>query len=310
MRFLIAPFLTIASLCGAFAQSPVLPGFPPGLFQNHEVSDAAPTCSAASAYLATQTGLSANQTAGYTAAICSLVANGFFPGGANPIVGLYFLNNANAANYKVNVITPGTFNLTEHGTCTLTTGVGVQGDASTCYEDTNFTPSTAGSAYTLNSSSIFICTLNARVSAAGAPVSIGGESNGSDYSYLSTFNPSLNTQGAINSAPPGGIGQEASVTSSQGLSLMFRSVSTVAVFVINGVRSDNISNSTSVTAAKLVILAFNANGTIGSFSPDQLAYAGFGGGFGTTVLGSIATVAVFRTIMQNMMVTIGTPNVC
>ncbi len=269
-----------------------------------------PGDTAALAYLATQTGLNATQTGAYTKAICDLYAAGFFPGGANPLVGLYFFGNANAANYKVNVITPGTFNLTEHGTCALTPSIGVQGDQSTCYEDPGFIPSSAGTAYTLNSASIFQCTLNARVSPTGAPVAIGGESNGTDYSYLSTYNPALITQGAMNSAPPGGIGQEAPVTSSQGLSLLFRNSTTAATFLINGARSDNISTSTTLTAVKLVIFAFNANGTIGSFSPDQFAYAGFGGGLGANLAASLVSAALFRSIMSTMIVTLGAPNVC
>src|SRR6266550_1151032 len=101
-------------------------------------------CSQATTYLASQSGLNATQTNAYTTAICALVSNGFFPGGATPLDALYFFVNASAANARVNVINPGTYNLTEHGTCTFTANVGMQGDGSTCYEDTGFKPSTAG----------------------------------------------------------------------------------------------------------------------------------------------------------------------
>jgi hypothetical protein len=73
-------------------------------------------------------------------AICGTVSQGYF----SSVYFWHILSNTSAANAAVNVINPGTYNVTFHGSCTQQpSNGGVTGDGSSCYGDTGFNTSTS-----------------------------------------------------------------------------------------------------------------------------------------------------------------------
>jgi hypothetical protein len=262
------------------------------------------TCAASTAYLAAVSGLSGTQISAYNTAICALVSAGLFN---TRFDAWYFFANASAANARVNVIAPGTYNLTEHGTCTFTANTGIQGDSATCYEDPAFVPSTAAGHFALNSSSFGVCILNSRTTVTGNPGTIGGlGSVANSYDYLAVLNdnPTKTTAGSMSEAALSSA-IAPTVANAQGMTVITRPDSGQYFFYLNGALLANIIHASIALAnTTSVIFAFNNNGTIGFFSPDQLAYAWIGASV------SLAETQTIRSIMNTMLATLGAPNVC
>ncbi len=262
----------------------------------------------ATTYLAAQTGLDATHINAYTTAICGLVADGLF----NTIFdGLYFTKNASDANAKVNVINPGTYNLTEHGSCNFVTD-GIQGDASTCYEDTGFNPSTATSPnYALNQAFMGVCIMNSRTTASPAgAMQIGSSSNGlstggSAGAWISVFGTNASPPGStsivLNSETSNGA---ANTNNAQGNNTLYRLASNAATLLQNGVDLEDFFHATtSVPNANFYLFNVNVDGSPGAgrFTGDTLGYAFFGGGAQVT----LANMNQIRSRLGTMLAAIG-----
>ncbi len=262
-------------------------------------TSAAPAgCAAATAYLAAQGGLNVTQSNAFNTAICALVTNGFFPGGATPLDGLYFMANASDANAKVNVISPGTHNLVEHGTCTFTANNGITGDGSTCYLDTGFIPSSAAGHFVQNSANLGFCLLNSRTTSTPVQFDAGSIGANSNRAYMGPVALTSQYGFAVNQGNTAAVGQ---ALNTQALWIADRPASNLTTMysASGGFHFDNAVASTGLSDASIYALALNNAGTPVDFAVDQMAVFFYGASFGPQVASNPpASIATFRTIMS------------
>jgi hypothetical protein len=112
-------------------------------------------CSQATTFLNRTSGLSNAESTAYTNLICGMVTDGTY----SLMDGLYIFATNTTATAALNLVST-SFSLTVHGTCTFAADSGYTGDATTCWMDTGFQPSTAGGNMTLNSGHIGVCQLS------------------------------------------------------------------------------------------------------------------------------------------------------
>ena len=244
-------------------------------------------CTQATNFLARTSGLSATETTAYTNLICGLVTDGVITGtlgstascGA-PLDALYILGTNTTTTAALNLC--GTsYSLTTNGTCQFTVDTGYTGDASTCYFDTGFNPSTAGGNYAQNSAMLGAYVLSSRsVQEAWAAIGATGTAD-SKYSYIiplptDTHVAELNafTFPAYTS------------TNAQGSWLASRtSSSAISIYLDGQAVSTPATTSVGVPTSDIVLLGFNDTdvGHPIDFSGDQIAAAWFGSGVTGTV---------------------------
>lgn len=135
-----------ALLAWSFLWAPVAAqtsGFPPGAFQNRAALDASGgggACAEYTTWLAATSGTSGTQQSAMQAMICGGVTDGWWA----KLDYFYWFRINTTATAAINVVTPGTFNLSISGSCTFTANSGWAGDGLTCVGDTGYTPSTSG----------------------------------------------------------------------------------------------------------------------------------------------------------------------
>ncbi len=298
-RLLLGVFAAVCLVAAASAQ--MTPGI--GLMVPVSVSSAT-GCTKASTYItALPDAPSVTETAAFNSIICALDAAGFFCStGDGCIDGLHILANASDANAKVNVVAPGTRNLTEHGTCTFTIDRGITGNLMDCYEDANVNLSTAGLNYALLSSTAGFCILNNRTTFSGTPVGYGS-ADGTNFTFLGAHFSGSGTVVSMSSV--GGLFIPS--TTSQGTRIQTRQgvgAPTGSIVYENGVAAAVNQFTSALPNSGLFFLALSTSGTPSDFSADQFAWLMYGGGF------TAAQAASFRSIMNTGMAILGVPSVC
>ncbi len=176
---------------------------------------------------------------------------------------------------KVNVKSPTTFQCTEVGTLTFTSGVGFTGDGSTGYLDTGWNPSANGVNFTQNDASIGAYVNNSP--AAGTFSLLGSDDVGNTNSIQ------IVTQNSVaGNAVSGRINSNSTLIGSvqasrTGLWMVQRTGAAANGFFKGGVsQGSGVQASSGRTAKNVTILALNDNGAISGFSTEQvrMAFAG------------------------------------
>jgi hypothetical protein len=224
-----------------------------------------PNCSQGATYVAAQTGLSTTESNAYKALVCGLVADGTF----TVMKQLYVHANASLANGLVNAASPGTLNMTNHGTCTLTVDVGVAGDGSTCYNDPGANPTAIFTSALLNTYGV--CIINNRTTASSA-VAFGGRDSVPKAVYFQPYANSggILSGGAINSS---GGDYTTSTTGTAG-AWTFGRINATSTVYLNGVALPTTSNTSpdGLPTQNVMEFALNTSGTISLYSAETIAY--------------------------------------
>lgn len=192
-----------------------------------------------------------------------------------------------AANALINWVSPGTYNASAVSSPSFTVDQGYTGNGASSYLTTNYTPSTNGVRYMLNSASCGSYSRSAIT--ADARTDIGsGQGTASQRVFINARNSAnamgtcLNTDATIS----------AGVSSSGGLSAVNRSASNLSTMYKNGSSIGTSANaSTAVPASPILICAFNNAGTPTQFSTRQIAFAFAGKSFDAT-----AHLAIFTRV--------------
>jgi hypothetical protein len=239
-----------------------------------------PSCSQSTTYLAALTSPTLTEEQAFDTAICGLVSDGNF----SILDGLYFYANTSAANARVNVISPGTFNLTTHGTCTFTADQGFTGDGSSCYQDTGYNTSSSGTNFARNSNSLGTCVLNNRVVANGSNQGWGSY-DGTGNFYIHTYDAG----GTVTWGQNPVAGDSTSSSGSQGAWIATRvGTNSVQLYLNNGLaQNDGSKASTALPNSNLFSMAGNNEGTATNWSSDQYGYFFMGGAMNGTVAGQV-----------------------
>ncbi len=286
IRALLVIFITFVLWLGAQAQF-----FNPPIFMPNNV--VVPSCGEATTYLAALPNMpTLTQSNAFQTAICNMVTDGTFA----LLDVMYFFANTTDANAKINVITPGTYNATEHGTCTFTTNQGITGDASTCYEETTgYTLDTGGIHYVLNSGTIGVCVLNNRTT--NNDYSDIGINDGS--TAASNIIP-LNSSGQIDFRLNSGQSLTTN-TGAQGSWIMSRTASNLTTVYHNGssFTTSSLASTAIPSGNPVYILALDFAAQIPIFlSSDQVGYALIG------ALSGAQSITVYNRL-HTMMASLG-----
>lgn len=292
MRKLLFSLLALAALCGnVLAQSVVLPGFPPGVFQDRGAIDGAPSgCSKATTANAAYDG--SQNAAAVTTLLCGWVAAGI------PTDALYLLTINSTANSLINAWIPGTFNLTAVTAGTFTGNQGLAGGGG-AYYDSHFNPTTAVSPNcTQNSCSFGICLLNSRTSSILAVVQVGSanltQTNG--LYVISALDPG-NWGADINqNAIPATLGAASNV---QGSWIATRTGASLVTGYAQGASSGtNTTTSASPVNSDVFLMANDNSGTAANASSDTFGYFFIGGGLTGTQ--AAAAYSLLNTYMNSV----------
>jgi hypothetical protein len=249
------------------------------------------SCSQSSAFIARTSGLSTPSKTLYDTLICGLETDGV--GCSNSLDSLYFLAAPDATTLLLNLCSA-SFPLVAHGTVTFTANVGVVGDGTTGYYDTQFNPSTATSPnFVQNSASIGAYLTNARVT--GQTYSAFGANPGISAELVPWWTDN-NTYFDIN----GFTFPHITATTVKGMWVVDRTVSTTAGLSLNG---SSVSSQASTSGAPgnstFFLLARNVSGSPDRFSADTMTAAFFGRGLSS---GEVTNVS---TRINNAMTTLG-----
>lgn len=214
-------------------------------------------------------------TAAVIALVCGLVADGTY----SLLDGLYVFATSSQANALKNWAGPSSHNLTLHGTCTFTAGNGFTGDASSCYLDPSFIPSSAAGRWAQNSASFGSCILTYRTTATNY-IPIGGSDGASHFAYMQgPRNSGGNIGVVLNNSTQTNI----AAASSQGSWVASRTGASVFAAYKNAANIGNPNTtSTGMPTVSLSIMADNNNGTQIQYTADQVAYSFFGAGLSST----------------------------
>lgn len=199
--------------------------------------------------------------------ICGLVTDGVW----TSLDVLYWFPLDSAPTAKINLKTPGTFNLTTAGSCTFTAGAGATGDLATCTGDTGYTPSTSGQITQNNVS------LGNYVTAGTGGASIGAVDSGGNIQIISVPGTSGTGSWGMNS-----IGVNAGSAFVAGDWVASRTSSTQFVIERNGAAlagspyTDN-SSATAVNNHLRVWSSSSFSGAAQSFSDNTLVSVWVGG---------------------------------
>lgn len=225
-------------------------------------------CSQATTYIAALSSPTVGEQTAFTTAICDLVSNGYF----SLFDGLYFFENTSLANAAVNVVQPGTYDITWHNTgmCTFTQDQGVTGDAANCYGTSTFNPSSSISVATQDSTTIGGCVLSAGTSDAMTSI---GASDGVNYTF-SPYYSGGTIYGSVNNV----IGTSVSGSNAHGSIILSRTASTGYNLYVDGAQGSSTTISTGLPNATMAFMATNVSGTPMYYSGNQVAYAFHGAG--------------------------------
>jgi hypothetical protein len=273
MRKVIAAFLAAFLCCG---QTPVLPGFPSGAFDNKAALDPAGSsaCSQYTTFIARTSGTSATEQAAYQAMICGMVSDGTW----SLLDTLYIFATNSQTTALLNLVSTSNTGTT-HGTVSFTADQGYTGDGSTFYIDTGWQP-TDGPNFTQNSAAFGVYALT---NAVNGSVQMGQDA-------LANFDAGLkiNVSGVTTRAYISAVSSNvllATNSTENGQFSVLRTSSTATAIYLNGssIGSSSIDTSGALSAANLYIFANNA-GTPGDFASLQMSAAWTGGGMNSTQL--------------------------
>lgn len=174
---------------------------------------------------------------------------------------------------------------------TFTANRGYAGDGISSYLDSNFTASTQGVNYTLNSASLFLYSNTNR--AAANTDSMGGQDAGLVATFLDMRNAAGSALGTVhNTFAAGNI--TAAVSDTLGLFTLSRTASNLTALYKRGTSVGTTATASSAIANfSSAISAFNNNGSI-VFSGETARFAAFGFAAGL----SAAQVTTFNAILE------------
>lgn len=276
MRRFVAALGIFATWVLLAAQSPVLPGFPPGIFQSRGALDAAGgggSCSQSTAFLARATTItvSADKT-NYDTMICGLVTDGVF----SKLDALYALAAPNSTASLLNLVSS-SFSLVSHGSPTFTASTGYTGDSTTAFLDTQLTLSSASN-YALSSASFSVYVRNSRTT---GQTWAGVGACDTVCAHIAQWFPRVGGSqvGVVNDAAVSFLGTG---TQAQGSWVLSRTGSTAeALYKNSSATAVNTASalSTFVPTVTMYILARNNGGSADAFTGDQIAFVHIGSAF-------------------------------
>jgi hypothetical protein len=198
---------------------------------------------------------------------------------------------------RLNWKAPASFTLAANGGITFTADRGWQGNGTTGYLNTGWTPATHGVNYALNDASFGVYSRTNSPDAAA--IDIGAISSGVSRNWIQLRTTSNNNSVDINSN--GTTGQAlVAAFNSLGLGGARRTASNATQIYRNGAQTQAGSQASSgVTAVSFFVGARNNNSTPDFFSPRQYAFAFTGAAM------SEAQHAQFYTIVQDYMTAVG-----
>jgi hypothetical protein len=184
---------------------------------------------------------------------------------------LPLMNMPNEQNAMVNLKSPSDPLMVNYNSCVHTPYIGIAGNGTNAYIDTNYNPSTYGGNYTLNSASISVFS---KTEYTGFVSPVGFDSaTGTAVLVLKTGTSFL---GVLN-ANFSGLGNTNS--SSIGFFHLNRSSATNSDAYLNGVfLGTELNNSTGISNLNNYLFAVNSNGTPNFIAPHQLALYSIGSG--------------------------------
>lgn len=216
----------------------------------------------------------------YDICIRSLIAAGIW----TKLDALYLMNAEAAQAARVNIKSPGTYDLTAVSSPTFTAKSGYAGDGASAYLSTNFNPSTASSPnYVQNSAGLFLWGLKAAADASGA---MGYITGGNAYLFPRWTDNNIYTR--LNDA-------DTAVATATGLGLTHgnRSASSAVQIYRDGVSVKTAATvSTAIANATLALLRSSAS----AFYSGGLAMAGVCGSLNSTEAAALySALNTFKT---------------
>ena len=206
-------------------------------------------------YTTAAAGLDGSQNvAALSQLICGMVSDGTWA----LMDGVYVFAINSQANALINLVNPGTYNLTITATPTFTANAGFTGNGTTTRLNTSFTPSTAGGNMTQNSASFGACDLSSRTDASPSYILMGA-TDGTIYSYLGPYADTAELEWAVNDV--GAAGVTSGLTNSLGSWATTRTSSTTNNSYLNGslVQSNSVA-STGNVAGPFTVLSLGTTG--------------------------------------------------
>jgi len=223
-----------------------------------------------SQFLARTTGLDGTHTTAYTTLIDGIVADGNW----SKLDALYIRATDTETNADQN-LKSSSYTLTKQGTVTHAADAGSTGNGSTGYFTTGYTPSTAGGAMTLNSTSIGVYIRNNRTTPGNLTPICAADAT--QITYISPLEGAGSAAWDCN----GTVFPSTSSATAQGAWVASRTASNSNNLYKNG-SSTPVGTNSSAPAALVtqpfVIGAYNNNGSIIFHSTDQIAAAFWGSG--------------------------------
>lgn len=291
MRILAVLLFCLGLLCLAQAQIPQTgagKGSPGG-------APFTPSCSQSTAFLARATALTNNTDKGhYDALICGLETDGV--GCSNTLDFLYVLAAPDSATELLNLCSS-SYTLVVHGSIPLTPNVGVIGDGSTGYLDTQFNyglgGTFAGTCLPISFECYFGVYITSGRTASANTMAIGTTDGSTFWSYIRPYVSGSTDFDVVGKSFVGSAG-----TSAKGQWVATRpSANNVALYQ-NSSTTAFVSSTTDAAGGpptgNFYISAYNNAGTPTGFSTDTISFAFMGGG------GSFTTAANMKKIADRI----------
>jgi hypothetical protein len=189
--------------------------------------------------------------------------------------GLYVFATNSTTTANLNLVST-SYGLTQNGTVTFSANNGYTGDGSTGYFLTGFEPAISGGNWSLNSASMGVCVLSSRSNSSNNYAEMW---NGTSLqtSFIFTGNTTYGGSGfGLN-----GDTEALSASNAKGAWTVSVTSSSQGYVAYNGSTTSTSPSITGISAAQVSILAAYSV-SISYYSPDQLAYAFYGGGLTST----------------------------
>jgi len=178
---------------------------------------------------------------------------------------LPLMNMPNEQNAMVNLKSPSDPLMVNYNSCVHTPYIGIQGNGTTSYIDTNYNPSTYGGNLTLNSALFGVYSNTNATNIANYGANTAAHSFYFIPKFIDNNFYTCNNTTIDNNAP-------VAITSSDGLLVMSRTASNNTNVYRNGVTIGTTSTASSaIPNQKLYLLSLNNNGTAITFDTRQLA---------------------------------------
>jgi hypothetical protein len=233
-----------------------------------------PSCSQSSAALAAMSGLTTPQKTDYDTMICGMVTDGTWA----VLDVFYYFSTTSSANALINLVNPGTNTATNNGSpiCVFAAFQGFTGDATQCYLDTTWAPS-SGPHTSLNSASAGACEYTTVIDNG----TMAGVYDVSGNITLLVPHQASNFYGSLN----GGTFASTPAAPEPGAFVISRNSSSSTIDVYqNGASYGTISQTSTAipTGSSVYGLSYNLLGGATSFTANQMGHLFFGGGLTST----------------------------